>query len=305
MERFELQKLRDLPIEGIAQQLGMKVQKHKSLCPFHEDRHPSLSFHTGHNTFKCFVCGAHGGVIDLVMHLLHKDFKEACRWLGADCHPEPVSAPGSLHPTPYTLHQKPSFEATRYERYFQRPYLNPEARTFLFSERRLHPAVVRWCRLHSYTDRTGTPWLQIPYYDIEGNLIGVQSRRLSKGEGPRFIFPKGSSCKIYNLPVLKMLKEGEDLWIAEGCSDCWALLSSGKKAIAIPSATLLKASDLDILTPHLKGGAGGGSLHMYPDADIPGEKLYLQLKAHFPRLVRHSLPPGCKDFGQHWAATQK
>ena len=308
MERFELQKLRDLPIEEVAHRLGMTVQKHKALCPFHEDRHPSLSFHTRSNTYKCFVCDARGGVIDLVMHHLHKDFKEACQWLGADCRPEPVSAPGSLHPPSYTPNRKSSFEATRYERYFQCPYLNPEARTFLFTERKLHPAVVRWCRLHSYTDRTGTPWLQIPYYDADGRLTGVQNRRLN-GVGsnpkPRFLFPKGSRCGIYNLPVLKLLREGEDLWIAEGCSDCWALLSSGKKAIAIPSATLLKASDLDILTSHFKEGAGGGSLHMYPDADIPGEKLYLRLKAHFPRLVRHSLPPGCKDFGQHWATTNQ
>lgn len=89
-------------------------------------------------------------------------------------------------------------------------------------------------------------------------------------ELPRFKFPRGSNCHIYNLPVLKLLKPGEELWIAEGCSDCWALLSSGHKAIAIPSATLLKPKDLEILSTL--------NLHMFPDADIPGEKLFLQLK---------------------------
>ena len=121
------------------------------------------------------------------------------------------------------------------------------ARTFLFQERKLHPAVIRWCKLTSWTDRYGTPWLQIPYYDTDGTLIGIQNRRLGKGEGPRFKFPQGSKCNIYNLPILNLLKEGENLWITEGCSDCWAMLSSGRKAIAIPSATLLNSKDIEVL----------------------------------------------------------
>ena len=83
MEKFELQILRDLPIEQVAERLGMKLVRHKSLCPFHADHHPFLSFNPRRNTYRCFVCDAHGGTIDLVMHLLHKDFKEACQWLGA------------------------------------------------------------------------------------------------------------------------------------------------------------------------------------------------------------------------------
>ena len=85
MEKYELQKLRDLPIEGVAERLGLSVRMHKALCPFHDDHHASLSFSVRRNTFRCFVCGAHGGPIDLVMRHLHVDFKEACRWL-ADEH---------------------------------------------------------------------------------------------------------------------------------------------------------------------------------------------------------------------------
>ena len=43
MDKHELQKLRDLPIEGVAQRLGLHVARHKSLCPFHDDHSPSLS----------------------------------------------------------------------------------------------------------------------------------------------------------------------------------------------------------------------------------------------------------------------
>lgn len=34
MEKYEIEKLRDLPIEEVASQLGLQVARHKSLCPF-------------------------------------------------------------------------------------------------------------------------------------------------------------------------------------------------------------------------------------------------------------------------------
>ncbi len=81
MDRLELQKLRELPIEGVAERLGLRVVRHKALCPFHDDHHASLSFSVSKNSYRCFVCGAHGGPIDLVMNYLKKDFLDACRWL--------------------------------------------------------------------------------------------------------------------------------------------------------------------------------------------------------------------------------
>ena len=35
---------------------------------------------------------------------------------------------------------------------------------------------------------------------------------------------------------------------------------------------------------------------MYPDNDLPGEKLFLQLQKVLPNLIRYQLPSGCKDF---------
>ena len=51
MEKYDLDKLRAHPIEGVAVRLGLKVKKHKALCPFHADSHPSLSFHVKWNTY--------------------------------------------------------------------------------------------------------------------------------------------------------------------------------------------------------------------------------------------------------------
>ena len=294
MQNHELQKLRDLSIVGVAERLGLTVKGCRCLCPFHADHHPSMSLKASKNTYRCYVCGASGDNISLVMKYLGKDFREACRWL-AD---ESNIILTEYKPQPSDLNQQTAFDASRYERFFEHPWLNEEARRFLYDERRLDPRVVRWCRLTSWRDRQGIPWLQIPYFDREGKLIGIQNRNLLKGGYPRFRFPQGAECTIYNLPVLNLLKPGETLFITEGCSDCWAMLSAGHKAIAIPSATLFKKKDVELLETLIQ--ELGTQFEMWPDNDEPGERLFQQLQESLPNLVRHHLPSDCKDFSDSY-----
>ena len=181
--------------------------------------------------------------------------------------------------------------------------LNDDARRFLFEERKLDERVIAWCAISSINRPTpcwrygkpfyDAPSLLIPYYDMDGHLMSVQSRYLGREDKPRFKFPRGSNCHVYGMQILRYLREGEELWITEGCSDCWAMLSAGKKAIAIPSATLLKDKDIEPLR--------GLNLHMAPDNDMPGERLFLALRERLPQLVRHQLPGGFKDVGAYYA----
>jgi len=317
MERYEIQKLRDLPIEGVAERLGLRVMRHKSLCPFHQDHHPSLSFSTRRNTFRCFVCGAHGDTITLAMRMLNKGFFESCHWL-ADENGVILS---EYRPQTEAEDKEYHFDAQRYGRFFVHPFLSEAAREFLFDVRRLDPRVVKWCRLASWRDKDATEWLQIPYFDQDGRLTGIQNRNLSIARGsrqPRFRFPRGARCGIYNLPVVKLLAPAEPLYIAEGSSDCWSLLSAGHKAIAIPSATLLKADEVRLLAQLHK--EMGTPLHMFPDKDAPGELLFAQLDRLLAKaietsgessgetsdessehvLIHHQLPAGCKDYSDYY-----
>ena len=379
MEKYEIEKLRDLPIEEVASQLGLQVARHKSLCPFHSDHHASLSFNTRKNLCRCFVCMDESlDSIGLVMKSLHVDFPKACFWLAErngillekgrgriwrrDCRSASAVSPASpaasavspassaasalsaASAAPRSPAASHSFDAARYARFFEHPWLNEAACRFLFDERKIDGRVARWCRLSSWTDRKGVNWLQIPYFGKEGRLVGIQNRNLdfhrksrptdsmdsektgksscptdftddtdskdsedskvsigSKAdtdfeEAPRFRFPYGSQCGIYNLQVLNLLTPGEWLFITEGCSDCWAMLSAGHKAIAIPSATLLKPEDRDVLA--YISETFGVEWHMFPDRDAPGERLFLQLKEILPSLIHHQLPLGCKDFGE-------
>ena len=383
MEKYEIQKLRDLPIEGVAEQMGIKVERHKALCPFHDDHHASLSFNMRKNSCRCYVCmGNSVGTIDLVMKYLGKDFLSACRWLaevngvyledgrkregafsslsseassGGGSHSEKDSGGSHSGKDSGGSHsgKSSSFDASKYARFFEHPWLNEAARRFLFEERKIDWRVVNWCRLTSWTDKKGINWLQIPYLDMDGRLIGIQNRNLDyrktptdftddtdspshqtegslRTEGshqtegslqtegshqtegslqtegshqtepmaPRFRFPYGARCSIYNLPVVGRLKPGEKLFITEGCSDCWAMLSAGHKAIAIPSATLLKPEDKQLLADIERQYQV--EFHMFPDQDAPGEQLFLQLREILPHLVHHQLPPGCKDFSEYY-----
>ena len=241
------------------------------------------------------------------MNYLNKPFLDATKWL-ADSHNIYLIETSSRSPSrdllPHTsdISPQPSSMAF-YQRFFQHPYLNDEAKQFLFHERHLDPRVVRWCRLTSWRDKHGVPWLQTPYYNCEGKLIGIQNRNLVKGAIPRFRFPQGAECSIYNMPVLNLLKPGETLFITEGCSDCWAMLSAGHKAIAIPSATLLKHKDAELLLS--LSSSLSLTFGMYPDNDTPGERLFLQLKEVLPNLVRHQLPPDKKDFSDYYISLKK
>ena len=338
MTQQDINQLRALPIEGVAARLGMDVVRHKALCPFHDDHHASLFFSPAKNVCRCFVCMDRPlGPIDLVMQALHLPFPDACRWLARGTNVILDTWHRTVAADPDASQPARPFDAARYARFFAHPVLSPAARHFLYDDRRLDPRVVRWCRLTSWTDRHGIPWLEIPYYDTRDRLIGVQFRRLAengttnltnltnvflvntestekteRGSGPkatqnttrntqhvpRFRFPSGSQCTVYGLPVLSTLTEGEELYITEGCSDCWAMLSSGHKAIAVPSATLLTPADRALLLDITRRYRV--QWHMYPDQDAPGERLFLQLRDLLPDIRRHALPPGCKDYAEFY-----
>lgn len=299
MTQEEIQKLRDLPLTpggGLLQRLGITMSHGRFLCPAHEDKNPSATISRTGTRWKCWSCSAGGNAIDLAMLVLHKNFKEACEFL-SDTEHIIISQP-NYQTSPAEADSVSHFDPMRYVRFFEHPYLSAEAQHFLYDVRKLDPQVISWCRLTSWTDRNGVSWLQIPYYDMDGRLIGIQNRNLSGSSPCRFRFPSGSRCSIYNLPVLRLLKPDEECWIAEGCSDCWSLLSDHHKAIAIPSATLLKPRDKELLqqvTAQLSI-----QWKMAPDQDEPGLRLAAQLQSILPNLEIVTLPEGCKDYSDYY-----
>jgi DNA primase len=63
--------------------LKPRGREHVGLCPFHDDRTPSMAVvtHKGNAFYKCFACGAAGNAIDFVMNFHKMEFVEALRHL--------------------------------------------------------------------------------------------------------------------------------------------------------------------------------------------------------------------------------
>ena len=80
---------------GESVQLRPKGREHVGLCPFHNDRTPSLAVvsHKGSGFYKCFSCGAAGNAIDFMINYHRMDFPEALRHLAQRAGIELQSSP--------------------------------------------------------------------------------------------------------------------------------------------------------------------------------------------------------------------
>ncbi len=101
--------------------------------------------------------------------------------------------------------------------------LTEKARDVLFYQRKLRPEYIYWCTVVS-TDISKPgyrfcgkffdgPSLLIPYYDVHGNLLTVQSRYMvdKTEEKPRFKFAPGSKPMVYGMQILPQVTEKEPL----------------------------------------------------------------------------------------------
>lgn len=207
--------------------------------------------------------------------------------------------------------------------------LSSEAKKFLFEERRLNPNVITELKIGSISNsrslitslvnqfdtqillesgfmtqnngrfyfRLFVPCLIFPYYDINGNLIGLQSRYLgTQSNAPRFQFISRHKVRLFNLPIIHKLQPGNEVYISEGITDCFALLSAGYNALAIPSATILPKDDLRELKQF--------KIYMYPDRDKTGEEAFYKLRDIFinmgANIQMKELPQSFKDFGEYY-----
>lgn len=220
INKFDIQKLRELDILQVADLLGMGLRNKRALCIHHDDHHPSLAFNVRKNTCHCYSCGFSADTIGLVRERLNLGFSEACRWLAdhfdvyiadehRDTHRKDVKKAvtasdrrlASLrahfaethvsHGHPSSAYVAPSsVDVEFYQQMFRQMHLSESGRRFLFEERLLSPEAMKVCQIVSTEQsvcmaRVGCgvfdgPSLIFPYFDQEGRLVSVQSRYLGK-----------------------------------------------------------------------------------------------------------------------------
>lgn len=93
MRIFEIVK-GNVNLREAAERYGIDVNRYgKALCPFHNDRHPSL--YVADDYYYCFACGEHGDVIDFVGRLFQLSPYDAAQKLMADFHLDPDKPPSA------------------------------------------------------------------------------------------------------------------------------------------------------------------------------------------------------------------
>lgn len=185
IQKYDIQKLRELDILQVADLLGMGLRNKRALCIHHDDHHPSLAFNVKKNTCHCYSCGFSADTIGLVRERLNLGFSEACRWLAdhfdvyigddrygnsakygnsaryADkCADKKVLTASDRRMASLRAHfaethvshghiASSSVDVEFYQQMFRQMHLSESGRRFLFEERLLSPEALKVCQIVS------------------------------------------------------------------------------------------------------------------------------------------------------------
>jgi len=102
----------EIAVERLAEGMGVALKRHGAdligLCPFHDDREPSLVISPKQNLWHCLgACQAGGSVIDWVMRAEGVSFRHAVELLLADYQPS-LAASSGKRSTPSTVRKLPT-----------------------------------------------------------------------------------------------------------------------------------------------------------------------------------------------------
>jgi DNA primase catalytic core len=261
LEELEKDTIKDkIDIVALFREFGVELkQKGKGwtgLCPFHDDKTPSLSVDREKGLYNCFGCGESGDVVTLVEKMKHLTFKDSLKFLqhfvGAvqtPYTPEP-RAPGKQAPPaskPATATHDVSL-TTIADFYHKKLFENKAALEYL--ERRGFKDTALFTRFKlGYADgsllnvvsngqrealkvlgilrETGTEHLSgcitFPIFDEHDQAVSLYGRRASDTE-PKHLYLAGPHRGVWNRKASKVYDE---IILAESIIDALSLVALG------------------------------------------------------------------------------
>lgn len=206
----------------------------KGLCPLHSETDGSFTASLQTGKWKCFGCDRSGNALTYLQEAEGLSKQDALKVLGDEAGIDLLAE--QKEKRSYTLAD-----------YAHSKKLDPE---FLGS-------------LGVKNVKNG---VQIPYYDLEGNVASNRKRFGDTGSGPKFLWTRGSKTLLYGLWQLqKISKEG---WVVlvEGESDSQTLWQHGIPALGIPGANTFKPEWAD----HVKDLK---HIYIFNEQDTAGETM--------------------------------
>ncbi len=339
INKFDIQKLRELDILQVADLLGIGLRNKRALCIHHDDHHPSLAFNVKKNTCHCYSCGFSADTIALVRERLNLGFSEACHWLAdhfdvyigddrygnsakygnsaryADkCTDKKVLTASDRRMASLRAHfaethvshghvAPSAVDVEFYQQMFRQMHLSESGQRFLFEERLLSSEALKVCQIVS-TEQS------------------VCMARVGRGvfDGPSLIFPyfdqEGRLVSVQSRYLGKK-KEIPRFKFAPGSHrmiygldrlkdyppDEPLLITEGPSDCWTALTLGIHAIAIPSATlfdRRFQGLLAGRNLHIFPDQDEAGLSLYFELKKALPSLVYHQLPEGCKDLREYY-----
>ncbi|MFA5125181.1 MAG: DNA primase [Patescibacteria group bacterium] len=279
---------------------------YKALCPFHNEKTPSLMVSPARGSWHCFGCGAGGDVFEFLMKMENIDFPEALRILAQKAgvtlsrhRPEVASRKNNLYDvcelaTRYwqkVLQESPRAQVAR--DYLAGRGVSEEAQEdfkigyaiddwsnlfdFLrkkgFAEQEIFSAgfTVRKDRGSGYYDRFRNR-VMFPIIDHNGRVCGFTGRTLSKDEPAKYV--NTPQTDIYNKSAIVFalyqakneIRKQDYAVVVEGQMDAVSCHQYGFKNTVASSGTALTKEQLQLLKRYTN------NIYFALDADSAGQK---------------------------------
>ena len=280
--------------------LEKKGNVYMALCPFHDDRHPSLRVDPEKGLYHCFSCGAGGDVFRFVQEKEGCGFGEAVRLCADICHlPVPALDAGSQKHRP-DKQQTPAPTVEMNERYRQTllpydPGMEELRETYAAFEVGIAPAIVP----EAWKFTRGR--IIFPIHNAAGELVAFAARYrgdLSAKKIPKYI--NSSTSVIYKKDELlygwhraeEKVRETGIVFLTEGYKDTLAMHAAGFSNTVALCGTNLSEHHIAMIRKE------AAAVCLFLDADEVGRETVTgvmpKLRSAGLRVV-DILPGGSKD----------
>lgn len=259
-EKDEVKKRVDIVslFESFGVKLKHRGRNYTGLCPWHDDKNPSLSVDRGKGLYNCFGCGESGDAVTLVEKMKNLSFREALEYLkhysGEIKNSSSTAAPVRMkkagtpdyasHPEAHNL---PLNSVAQY--YHKRLYGNKKAEAYL-EKRGLYQGqlIKRFCMgfadgsllkllsngqkeelkalgiLHDNGSEHLYNCITVPLHDETGNTVGLYGRSIEASPTLPHLYLKGKHRGIFNRKVSRVY---DQIILSESILDALSLITLG------------------------------------------------------------------------------
>lgn len=249
------------PIEEVIadyQSLSKRGANLWGMCPFHRDRHPSMSVSPAKQIFKCFACGESGNVFKYVRNYEGVSFVEAVRMLAAK---KKIDIPEDMEESPEEKQRRLERERLIHEngnrqcdyeraREASQPFME-----YLAKRKISHEAAAAfglgWCESGEFRDR-----VTYPFYNQSGIVVGWTARTLNPDERAKYknssesvLFKKDSL--LFGLrQASRDIQSEKEVYIVEGQNDVLRMWMCGFRNTVAGSGTAFGDKQVQLLRRH-------------------------------------------------------